>query len=242
MKIVKGGTFNGWRGKIGGLALILALIPMVGWVRSRFVSDYIIFQSGEHTIELLSSSKKDGICWESRHVEVSPMATGTLHFRSGIPHTEVLAWAVPESEIQDILNEDEPFLTRTFVLSESEAHKLLNENAPSGMGKTSTLVALNIPSPFQSDGEMFLPPVENESFQKAISEAAEEFHDATKWKWRWCGFCVGGSEPVDGEWFTIVAAPYWSFVSPLCLLWGYLLLNKSRSVEVKKQAETAPSI
>lgn len=43
--------FHGWRRKIGCLALVMALVFVVGWIRSLVVMDVLLVPSGTHTME-----------------------------------------------------------------------------------------------------------------------------------------------------------------------------------------------
>jgi hypothetical protein len=44
-------SFNGWRPKLGGIALLMAIILAGGWIRSLVVLDVLQFRSGTFTCE-----------------------------------------------------------------------------------------------------------------------------------------------------------------------------------------------
>jgi hypothetical protein len=56
-----GEFFKGWRRKVGSLTLVLALVFMVGWVRSFYVSDVILFPTANAMNTWISD--KHGLVW-----------------------------------------------------------------------------------------------------------------------------------------------------------------------------------
>ena len=53
-----GEFFKPWRRKVGCVMLLVALVVMVGWVRSSFIRDWIVFYSGNHLVQFGSDSQR----------------------------------------------------------------------------------------------------------------------------------------------------------------------------------------
>ena len=59
-----GEFFRGWRRKVGVVTLVMALVAMVGWIRSGFVDEWVAVCLGERTLFVLVSTWR-GLSLES---------------------------------------------------------------------------------------------------------------------------------------------------------------------------------